>query len=265
MSPTARLLVSALVALPAACFPAPAPPSGVDATQDTEVDRPGPARLPVSHPCFHGVVGGECDDANACTAFDRCSALLICAGEPAVCDDGDPCTVDSCDPTGAGCTAEQNLDAPDCDSWRPAPETCPQPGGPCVVSAWSPDAGACAQVDVAAGTPCGDLDDCTTGGTCDGDGACVAGATQTCEPSQPTCADSLCHSAAGLHLCVDASCTCDVDADCPEVLRGCVTTKCADGLCVRALAADGPDPHCDGDASTDSECVDGICSVIGRR
>ena len=35
MSPTARLLVSALVALPAACFPAPAPPSGVDATQDT--------------------------------------------------------------------------------------------------------------------------------------------------------------------------------------------------------------------------------------
>jgi hypothetical protein len=42
-----------------------------------------------------------CDDGNACTDNDKCGAG-ICAGVAKVCNDADPCTFDTCNPT-AGC------------------------------------------------------------------------------------------------------------------------------------------------------------------
>src|SRR2546425_957724 len=45
--------------------------------------------------------GTACSDGSLCTQNDACQAG-VCAGSPLVCDDANPCTTDSCDPT-AGC------------------------------------------------------------------------------------------------------------------------------------------------------------------
>ncbi|MBX3245680.1 MAG: putative metal-binding motif-containing protein [Myxococcales bacterium] len=44
----------------------------------------------------------ECDDGDVCNGVERCDAGRCVAGAPLVCDDGDNCTVDSCDPE-VGC------------------------------------------------------------------------------------------------------------------------------------------------------------------
>lgn len=44
--------------------------------------------------------GVSCDDGNACIAGEICVAGSCQGGEPAPIDDGNPCTQDSCDPTG---------------------------------------------------------------------------------------------------------------------------------------------------------------------
>ncbi len=78
--------------------------------------------------CGHETLdGGECGDANACTAGDHCEAG-ICVGLPIVCDDGNPCTTDLCDGFG-GCTAQSNSEP--CDD-----------GDPCTVKDQC-DAGEC--------------------------------------------------------------------------------------------------------------------------
>ncbi len=46
--------------------------------------------------------GATCDDGALCTTADVCSGGM-CVGTPATCADGDPCTVDSCDPTTGDC------------------------------------------------------------------------------------------------------------------------------------------------------------------
>lgn len=48
------------------------------------------------------VVDADCDDDNTCNGDEVCSAGLCYSGTPLVCDDNDPSTLDSCDPT-VGC------------------------------------------------------------------------------------------------------------------------------------------------------------------
>ncbi|MFQ5495774.1 MAG: hypothetical protein ACE5EX_10385 [Phycisphaerae bacterium] len=47
--------------------------------------------------CQHYPVpdGTECDDHNGCTEFDVCLDA-VCVGDEIECDDGDPCTWDTC-------------------------------------------------------------------------------------------------------------------------------------------------------------------------
>ena len=55
--------------------------------------------------CVHSAHDGiACDDHNACTSGDSCSAT-VCSGVPVVCNDGSVCTTDSCDPA-SGCVFE---------------------------------------------------------------------------------------------------------------------------------------------------------------
>ncbi|PIE19304.1 MAG: hypothetical protein CSA66_02510, partial [Proteobacteria bacterium] len=44
-----------------------------------------------------------CDDLDLCTNNDACSGGVCVAGLPTVCDDGDPCTADTCDSTTGAC------------------------------------------------------------------------------------------------------------------------------------------------------------------
>jgi hypothetical protein len=50
--------------------------------------------------------GGSCTDGNACTQSDTCNAGA-CTGAPVSCDDGDPSTADSCNPS-TGCEHASN-------------------------------------------------------------------------------------------------------------------------------------------------------------
>jgi hypothetical protein len=54
--------------------------------------------------------GWLCNDGFACTTGDTCQGGT-CAGTPVVCDDGNPCTDDACDPGTGTCTFTPN-DAP---------------------------------------------------------------------------------------------------------------------------------------------------------
>ena len=55
-----------------------------------------------SSTCSFEGAGSSCDDADACTESDACDGAGACGGTPVVCDDGNPCTVPSCDPM-SGC------------------------------------------------------------------------------------------------------------------------------------------------------------------
>ena len=76
------------------------PPTCTDGNPRTQdlcvVDGAGQSHC--ENPCFPGV----CDDHNSCNGVESCAAGACVAGTPLVCDDGDGCTTDTCDPA-AGC------------------------------------------------------------------------------------------------------------------------------------------------------------------
>ena len=86
-----------------------------------------------------------CDDGSACTAADVCSAGL-CVGKPVDpkvwCDDGNPCTTDTCDPKGAAGTPKPGCNhAPNqqpCDDGNACTA-----GDLCAVGACNPGTNTC--------------------------------------------------------------------------------------------------------------------------
>ena len=105
----------------------------------------GPARAAVGDACFSNA---NCADGNLCNGAERCDAGVCVAAPPLVCDDGDPCTRDFCDPA-AGCVHAEDACASDCSA--------------------APD-----------GTRCADGTVCTRGDACAG-GVCVPGPAVTCD------------------------------------------------------------------------------------
>src|SRR2546427_5421365 len=82
-----------------------------------------------------------------------------------VCDDGNPCTADVCDPDGMFCTH--------------APPSC-NDGNVCTDDGYAPGTCACTHANNTA--PCNDLKSCTVGDACSG-GVCVSGMS-TCNPCE---------------------------------------------------------------------------------
>ena len=105
--------------------------------------------------CVNGQIistsGNPCDDFNACTSGDVCNQGA-CMGTPISCDDGNPCTTDSCDPVN-GCTFTPNNNACDDGEACTTGDACNQ--GSCVGYAVN----------------CSDNDPCTID-VCNGDGTC---------------------------------------------------------------------------------------------
>ena len=115
----------------------------------------------------------DCDDGDPCTV-DTCDPASGCVHTPVDCDDGDPCTVDTCDPI-SGCVHTPI----DCDD-----------GDPCTVDTCDPVTGGCVHTPV----DCDDGDSCTVD-TCDpATGGCVhtpvdcddgdPNTVDTCDPNQ---------------------------------------------------------------------------------
>ncbi len=189
---------------------------------------------------FTPLQGGICvppDGGDACTFNYRCEAGE-CVGDPVNCDDGRPCTIDSCDPV-SGCRWETNFGPCDDGDACTVGETCnsfgecgvPDPSlpqykldcndrNPCTVDSCDRNLG-CVHVNILGA--CEDGDPCSQPGT----GTCVAG---RCVTQKRSCDDG--------NPCTDDSC--DPDGGCIHTVH---TRTCEDGnLC-----------------TVGERCISGIC------
>jgi len=173
--------------------------------------------------CQHYFNGIPCDDGDICTEEDRCSGGRCVGGRETNCNDGEPCTGDSCDPL-LGCV-HHVLEGP-CED-----------GDPCTYGELCVD-GTCE-----GGLPydCDDNDPCTVD-SC-GWGGCVHDATNPCDDANP-CTTDICEPGTGcLHTPADAA-PCDDANPCTTV------DQCRQGTCVGSVPQDCDD----GDPCTDDVC-----------
>ncbi len=239
-----------------------------------------------------------CDDGLACTQSDACAAG-VCVGTPVDCDDQDVCTVDACvepgvdgDLVDGGCV-HHSLAAL-CDDGNPCTDEACDPeqgcvfpfntapcddGNPCTVDDTCTD-GAClgAPLDVdddnvctddgcdpASGPfhtvntlPCDDGDACTVGDVC-ADGLCTAGPDPLDCDDQNQCTSDSCDAATGcVHATTDGADCDDQDActegdTCHEDTCLGAAVDCDDG---NACTADSCDPA---DGCHNDLIVSGTC------
>ncbi|MEE9296936.1 MAG: RHS repeat-associated core domain-containing protein [Phycisphaerae bacterium] len=120
----------------------------------------------IDHACINTPNDALCDDGLFCDGRETCDAVLDCQlGTPPNCDDGNPCTVDSCDEVGDICINTESPDGMPCDD-----------GQFCTVEDTC-QAGVC----IGSGGPCLPEE------TCDEDGdQCVPGPAAACLPPTVT-------------------------------------------------------------------------------
>jgi hypothetical protein len=126
--------------------------------------------------------GMPCGQANVCLHNATCQHE-VCVGDATSCYDGDPCTVDACDPH-AGC---QHFDGTG---------LCPAPDDPCQAPACDPQHG-CIGIPQPDGAPCGPSD-CTTAHVCIG-GQCQVQSVPdgyACGRESPCQQKGACHAGA---------------------------------------------------------------------
>ncbi len=234
--------------------------------------------------------GTSCADTTVCNGDELCDAAGTCQpGAPPNVDDGNPCTIDSCDPTtgvsnelapaGSSCADDDLCNGDElcdgaglCETGTP-PD--PDDGNPCTVDSCDPSLGV-SNDPAAAGTGCADGDLCNGDELCDGAGACVVGDPVNPDDSNPCTTDS-CDPTLGVlnePVAEGTSCSdgdvcngveeCTLDGDClGDPLEIPPSTACTiyscdpvDGI-VMTTAAPG-DP-CQLDA-----CTTGTCSTVAE-
>ena len=200
--------------------------------------------------------GTACDaDGNICSVADSCLNGKCIAGLQWVCDDGDECTADSCDPklacqyaaNTAPCNADNNActvgDACSNKSCLPGKATACDDKNPCTVDACEVKSGLCVYNGLPKnGVPCdADASICTVADACDA-GKCAAGKASNCDDAN-ACTDDFCDAKAGcIHVQNPANCD---DGNICTDKDSCVDGKCTAG---KALNCD------DGDACTLDDC-----------
>ncbi len=188
------------------------------------------------------LLGSICDDGNSCTV-DTCNGDGTCAhASPTDCNDGNPCTADSCDPGTGACVTTPVSTSTTCDDGN----ACTGPLDRCDSSGecrGEPIAGCCTT-----NAACDDQNPCTDD-TCDlGTHTCTNG-TKTCTPSD------LCHQASCAPddgSCVEAPIECDTDEYCSADTGQCVT-----GCPCQALLPDGWQPDDSSGGGGAGVCPDG--------
>lgn len=233
--------------------------------------------------CTHVNASGACEDGDLCTAGETCQDGQCRGGAATPCDDGNPCTQDSCDPatgscvfkpvtvscedgnactTGDRCVEGQCVGgaAPVCDD-----------GNPCTADDCNPQAG-CVHVKVA--LPCDDASVCTEGDVCDpSTGACLPGSLVDCDDNND-CTRDYCDPKAGCQHPADPA---KVGLVCDDHNPCSTESKCdSSGSCIVTVGKDCSDGNvcttdgCDGGgncthAYNTLACDDGNACTIKDR
>lgn len=192
----------------------------------------------------------NCDDNNACTKFETCSAGK-CSGQPVACNDNNACTSDACTPTvgcvylptaatctdGNACTLQDACLQGKCLGSPMAASVCDD-GNPCTADSCDTIAGCTSKPNSA---PCSDGDPCTKGDTCNA-GSCVSGSVVCpcesdlgCNDSNPCTADAC--TSGGCQNSAIVGKACDDEDLCT------IQDTCSGGWCLgKALVCDDKNP-----------------------
>ena len=237
-------------------------PHQCEVDEDTVIECPEPEDGPDA-PCLMAVCdaetgecgfgpdndGAPCADVDACTVGEVCAEGTCGGGQPANCNDGNPCTDDSCDPAegcvntpntascedGDICTLNDQCDDGECKGG--APLDCDD-DNPCTADQCETGQGC---VHAPTDGSCTDDNPCTLGDYCSG-GLCKSTGIDTCDDGNP---------------CTDDSCALDVGCQHVNNTAGCddgdactVADTCKSGAC------QGVEADCDDDnVCTDDYCI----------
>ncbi len=202
-----------------------------------------------------------CDaDKNACTENDQCKQGSCVPGPGKVCDDGNPCTTDSCDPAsgctktvddgkacdadGNACTTGDHCEGAACTVGKPV--VCDNTN-PCSKVSCEVASGKCVGKSAQDGVPCDDGTVCTQADHCQV-GECI-GKIVNCDDNN-TCTANSCDKVTGCSATNLDGAGCDDDNPCT------VSDLCKGGLCQKGIAK-----VCDSGAS----CVAGTCNLISGK
>lgn len=214
---------------------------------------------PVAGCCVNN---SDCSNNNVCDGIESCVGNVCMNGSPLTCNDGNPCTQDTCHPvfgcqsvnlpagTPCGSQTSTTCNAPDsCDSagvCQPnlAPNGTPCPDGVVCNGNETCQSGVCTP-----GTPipgcCTSNPECDNNNICDGietcvSNSCVSGTPLVCNDNNP-CTDNNCHPTLGCQF-PNNSLPCDDGDPCTAF------DMCAGGVCVG-----GPPAGCTGSGCTDCD------------
>ncbi len=192
--------------------------------------------------CMHLANSDGCNDGDACTVGDQCVDGVCVGGDEQVCDDGNICTDDACDPV-KGCVHLGNDG--ECDD-----------GNACTTGDYC-DEGLCVSVGMlscddenictsdqcfpvvgcqhsAIAGPCDDGNPCTAGDLCI-NGVCISGDLLDCDDGNH-CTDDLCDEAGQCQHIVNDS-ECDDGNSCTK------GDHCVEGACTYGALLDCDDDN----------------------
>lgn len=195
--------------------------------------------------CVYEEVIGPCEDGSACTVGDGCINGSCVGGVGISCDDGDLCTVDTCDDA-EGCVNALIPEGDGCDDGNACTqgESCVSgicSGGaeldctegddnPCLVFDCSPEQGCLTPQPVPDGFGCSDGLLCTVIDGCQ-NGECAGLQTMNCDDGDPCTADS-CQEGSGCSSVLTEGLPCDDGDACTE------QDQCtAEGVCQPLILA----------------------------
>lgn len=208
--------------------------------------------------CYNAPRVGACDDGSACTSASYCLDA-VCTGTQFVdCDDGNPCTIDTCDPV-VGCKHDIISTGQSCDDGDPCTigETCQfgacvsstlqecDDGNECTASTCVPHQGC---VHVPTEGSCEDGNRCTENDLCL-NGTCIAGNSVDCDDENVCTRDGCSPSTGCTHVPTSGSCD---DGDICTGLGTCGGGECQKG---EPISCDDGNPCTSGQCDSVQGCV----------